>query len=63
MNTKKLLVVLGFVVFAPVIMAFSTERGMFIGSDLMNISNWSWSQIFVGFILGFFVGFVVFKRR
>jgi hypothetical protein len=58
-----------FIAFAVIIVAFLLLgggpwiKGMMHGSRSMGVANWNWTQILIGFGLGFLLGFIVSKRR
>jgi len=68
MNTrrivKKITTVLYFIGVVAMFVACDNQHGMMNGSGMsMGMDNWNWLQILLSIGFGFFLGFLVFRKK
>lgn len=67
MNTLKIRTLIAmtlyFIMFMGITVACGTNQGMMDGNGYATMNSWNWLQILVSLGIGFFIGFLVFRRK
>lgn len=51
------------ILFMSLILGCDTNGGMMHGNGATGMYNWNWGPVFIGLAVGFFIGFLVFRKK
>jgi hypothetical protein len=66
MNTKKMTTAITtglYSILLLILIACDTNGGMMYGNGSTGMYNWNWGSIFTALAVGFFIGFLVFRKK